>query len=260
MGACHCSSERKHGLEQPHTAMPDNTLLSNRTLDIKKTPAEVSSEQPEEVAQEVAEEAAASPKGEQQLEEAVAAKVDQHIGGAPWIVKFVPEAAEEVEEEALEAEAPAAPKPNFSGEWKMVRYEGDFETWMKEAGVGWASRKAASAAGFGVGGTVASIQQSEERITIKSKSIKGTTLQELRLDGSEQEDADVVSSKPIKVVVRWEEVDGRATLIVEAPASKNAAGSVSVPLTRRFLDGEGMIAERTNCSGTVVRLFFAKEG
>merc|ERR1719416_308675 len=43
MGACgsHCSSERKQGLEQPHTAMPANTLLSNRTPDIKKSAAEV---------------------------------------------------------------------------------------------------------------------------------------------------------------------------------------------------------------------------
>merc|ERR1719277_489852 len=79
-----------------------------------------------------------------------------------------------------EVEAKEAPKPDFSGEWKMVRYEGDFETWMKEAGVGWASRKAASAAGFGVGGTFVSIQQSEKHITIKSKSAIGTTSQELR--------------------------------------------------------------------------------
>merc|ERR550532_1563123 len=123
--------------------------------------------------------------------------------------------------------------PNFSGEWKMVRYEGDFETWMKEAGVGWASRMAASAAGFGVNGTFASIQQSETQITIKSKSIKGTTLQELRFDHDDQDDADVVSSKPIKVSVRWEEEKGISILVVEALAAKNKAGSVSVPLTRR---------------------------
>merc|ERR1712129_203076 len=117
-----------------------------------------------------------------------------------------------------------------------------------------------SAAGFGVNGTFASIQQTQTQITIKSKSLKGTTLQELKIGGDDQDDADVVSSKPIKVAVRWEELDGRAILVVEALEAKNKAGSVSVQLTRRYLDGDSMIAERTNCSGTVIRLFFCEGG
>jgi len=151
-------------------------------------------------------------------------------------------------------------KPDFSGEWKMVRYEGDFETWMKEAGVGWASRKAASAAGFGVNGTFVSVKQSGEQISITSKSIKGTTLQELKIDGSAQDDADLISSKAIKVLPRWEEVNDSMTFTVEAPASMNKGDAVTTPLTRRYLQGESMVVERTNSSGTLIRLFFSKEG
>merc|ERR1712228_155431 len=157
-------------------------------------------------------------------------------------------------------EVKESPKPDFGGDWKMVRYEGDFETWMKDAGVGWASRKAASAAGFGVNATFASIQQSEGQISIKSKSMKGTTLQELKINGCVQDDADLVSSKAIKVVPRWEEVSGVMTFTVEAPASMNKGDSVSTPLTRRYLDGGSMVVERTASSGTLIRLFFAKEG
>jgi len=254
MGACHCGSERQPGL--PVQTANGNTLLSNRLPDAKQAHADVAAEPP--VQAEAPCEAPVGAPVEALAEEAPPSELaEADATGAQEAAVCEHEALEAVPEEPAVTEAP---KPDFSGEWKMVRYEGDFETWMKEAGVGWASRKVASAADYGVNGTVASIQQTAEQINIKSKSIKGTTLQELKFNDSEQDDTDVVSSKPVKVVVRWEEVDGRMTLVVEAPVAKSKSGSVSVPLTRRFLEGESMIAERTNCSGTTVRLFFSKEG
>jgi len=268
MGACHCSNG-KEGLPQPIQTMTGLTLLGDRLADVKvgqlavpKVPAAVPAQGGGEAEADESVEKAVSPKHDMQTDapDNQTDPADAEGGDAQTTNPANEEAPVESVAEKVEDVVQAQPKPDFTGEWKMVRYEGDFETWMKEAGVGWASRMAASAAGFGVNGTFASIQQSETQITIKSKSIKGTTLQELRLDSGDQDDADVVSSKPIKVSVRWEEEKGTTILVVEAPAAKNKAGSVSVPLTRRYLEGDGMIAERTNCSGTVVRLFFVREG
>jgi len=266
MGACGSS---RQGPAQPQQAMctkdvtqhgmpNDVTLLGNRTPDFKKQQVDIQSG-----------EIADHHSGAQEQLDSPLSVPDERPRPFGRAVEDVAIAKHDDSQEQALADTddkqeimvtcPPA-KPDFNGEWKMVRYEGDFETWLKEAGVGWASRKAASAAGFGVNGTFASIQGTEEQIRIQSKSIKGTTLQELKLDGSEQDDKDIVHGTPIRVIPHWEDIDGKTVLTVEAPASKNKSGTVSTPLTKRYIDGDSMTVERTNASGTLVRLVFVKEG
>jgi len=148
-------------------------------------------------------------------------------------------------------------KPSFNGEWKMVRYEGEWEAWMLDAGVGWILRKAAAASGYGVHTTLASIQGTQDQVRITARSIKGTTVQDVRIDGCEQDDLDFVTSKQIKVTAEWEDFGGRMSLTVRVAPSQQ--GPVSVPLARRYLQGDDMVVEWTNCKDALVRMIFAKQ-
>jgi len=156
--------------------------------------------------------------------------------------------------------AQAERKPDFTGRWKMVRFEGDMDTWMREAGVGWALRKLASSAGFGVNSTFHTIKSSEESVTIETVNIKGSITSEYKIDGSVQTDTDGVHKKSIKVVPFWEDVAGRTTLTVDAstPAQQDKS-AVSASLTRRFFEGDSMVVEKTSPNGTVIRVFFEQE-
>jgi len=170
------------------------------------------------------------------------------------------QATDKPEEPAIESECARKPqktKPSFDGEWKMVRYEGDWEAWMLDVGVGWAMRKAASATGYGVNATWLSIKGTQDEIRITCRSLKGTTVQDVKINGSEQDDLDFVTSKQIKVIAEWEDMGDHFSFTVRAGPSEK--GTVSVPLARRFLLGDEMILEWTNCKDALVRMVFAKK-
>lgn len=144
------------------------------------------------------------------------------------------------------------PKPNFTGEWDLERVEGDIATWMSEVGVGWTMRKMAQANGWGVGSTSLKIQSTSDRIAMESTTLKGTTNHELQINGSAQDDYDLYLGKTVKVAPRWEDVCGRTTLMVDA------CGTASSATTKRWMEGESLVVERTNPKGTVIRTFFKK--
>merc|ERR1719512_281563 len=102
---------------------------------------------------------------------------------------------------------------------------------MKEAGVGWALRKAAAAVGFGVNKTYHSIQAHRETIKIVTRNPKGTFVKDFRIDGTEQDDEDPLDRSPIKVRVCWED------MAVTMRAFKTKAGNlVDLPTTRRYME------------------------
>jgi len=117
--------------------------------------------------------------------------------------------------------------------------------------------KAAAATGYGVNTTFASIQGTQEQVRITARSIKGTTVQDVKINGCEQDDLDFVTSKQIKVTAEWEDFFGPMSLTVRVAPSQQ--GPVSVPLARRYLQGDEMVVEWANCKDALIRMIFAKQ-
>lgn len=151
--------------------------------------------------------------------------------------------------------------PDFSGVWKMIGTSGDFDGFLKESGVGWALRLAASAAGFGVNRTFHTIEQGESRIRIETKNPRGMFLKSFAIDASEQDDLCPLTKAPIKVVPYWQWMEGErvATLIFEAFKPELKGDPVQLPLSRRWMLGESMIMEQVSPKGIAVQRIFAKQ-
>jgi len=153
-------------------------------------------------------------------------------------------------------------KPDFRGEWKMMRCEGDWDAFMKEVGVGWALRKAAGAQGYGVNKNVHAIKITGELISIETRTGLGTYVREFKANRSEHDGEDPISKKPIKILAYWEEVAGRMSLTQEGytPAAKAGGPVKKQPLARRWLEGTDMVVEQTTANGVIVKSFFSKMG
>lgn len=160
----------------------------------------------------------------------------------------------------VEAEEPQKmPNPDFTGEWVMVRYEGDMNEFMKEMGVTWAFRKAAGAVGYGVNKTFHSIVGNDERLHMTTKNPKGTFVKDLRVDGTEQDDVDPVHNKPIKIIPYWEALGNRVNLTIEAYMPEGKGDPIQLPITRRYKEGISMVVEQTSPLGVVIRRIFAPQ-
>eukprot|EP00930_Biecheleria_cincta_P010909 TRINITY_DN11329_c0_g3_i1.p1 TRINITY_DN11329_c0_g3~~TRINITY_DN11329_c0_g3_i1.p1 ORF type:complete len:305 (+),score=65.45 TRINITY_DN11329_c0_g3_i1:64-978(+) len=145
--------------------------------------------------------------------------------------------------------------PDFTGVWKMVRTEGDFDGFLKEMGVSWIFRKAAGGLGYGVNATFHSITQSEGRIRVETKNPKGTFLKDFVLDGSEQDDVDPMERQPIKVVPYWK----GQVLVMEAWMPKPSNAPQKLPVTRRYMNGEEMVVEQISPKGIAALRFFVRQ-
>lgn len=152
------------------------------------------------------------------------------------------------------------PKPDLQGEWKMARYEGDWDAFMKDVGVSWAMRKAAGASGYGVNKTVHAIKLSGERISVETRTFAGAYTREFEPNGCDQDAEDPLTKKPVKIVPFWEELGGRMALTMEGyvPAAKVGGEIKKLPVTRRWLDGSSMVVEQTSPSGFVVKSYFSR--
>lgn len=148
-------------------------------------------------------------------------------------------------------------KPDFTGVWKMIRCEGDFDGFMKEMGVNWALRRAAGAVGYGVNATFHTIRASETEIHVETKNPKGIFVKDVQIDGTEQDDVDPVHRKPIKIIPYWEVTADKVTLTMEAFMPVTNGEAIKMPLTRRYMEGASMVVEQTSPEGVVVRRVFA---
>jgi len=137
-----------------------------------------------------------------------------------------------------QAECVSKIHPDFSGTWKMVKFDGDWDGFLKEMGVGWAFRTAASAVGYGNNKTFHTIKQAVERIQIETKNQKGTFIKDYAIDATEQDDVDPVDKGPIKVIPywHWQENEHVAILVVEAFKPRpTGEDPFQMPITRRYL-------------------------
>lgn len=136
-----------------------------------------------------------------------------------------------------QAECVSKIRPDFSGTWKMVQFDGNWDGFMKEMGVGWAFRTAASAVGYGNNKTFHRIVQSVERIQIETTNPKGTFMKDYAVDATEQDDVDPMDKGPIKVIPYWHWNDNEhvAILVVEAFKPRPNGDPYQMPITRRYL-------------------------
>lgn len=164
--------------------------------------------------------------------------------------RFRAVAASPVLREANEFPPAEKPKVDFSGEWICTRVEGDFDTFLKELGVGYMLRTAASAFGYGVNRLTNRILQTDAVIEIHTWSPRGDQTLVLHTDGVEQDTVDV-EGNPIKAVARWED----AVLVISC---RRLDSSDKMPLTRRYITGGEMCIHQTSPGGITIERYFAR--
>jgi len=150
-----------------------------------------------------------------------------------------------------------AARPNFTGNWKLVKIDGDMDAFMKELGLGWMIRKAASTMNYGVGKSFNNIEHTGD--TIKVENINpggGEHVQKFRIDGTEQDDVLPREKTAVKLVATWEEVGGAPALAVRVRRVDDP--SKGMPRSKRYLNGASMVVELTSPSGIVTHRTFEK--
>ncbi|CAE7928663.1 unnamed protein product, partial [Symbiodinium sp. KB8] len=140
-------------------------------------------------------------------------------------------------------------RPNFSGDWMMVKAEGDMDAFLKEMGVGYVMRTFASSFNYGVGVTSTLIEHKGSQLKITMKTPKGTSTSTIHINGTEQGSVDPMEDRPLRVLPQWE---GKVLVV----SSRRADSAESLPTNRRFLQGVQMIVESTTQSGLVTRRIF----
>jgi len=139
--------------------------------------------------------------------------------------------------------------PNFTGHWKMTRCEGDFDSFLKEMGIGWAFRRAASAAGYGAGNTYHTIKQNDNVFSVTTTNPKGIFEKHFVVDGTEQDEKDPSDGSALRIVPVW---DGNVLHI----DTRKVSPAQVMPVTRRYFSGKEMIMEQTSPQGVIVKRFF----
>lgn len=69
----------------------------------------------------------------------------------------------------------------------LPSFPGDFDAFLKEMGVGYMARSLAKSRGYGVKSVHQAVEHSLDKIKVVQTTPKGTTVSEIRLDGTEQD-------------------------------------------------------------------------
>mmetsp|Transcript_68745 Transcript_68745/g.139330 ORF Transcript_68745/g.139330 Transcript_68745/m.139330 type:complete len:212 (+) Transcript_68745:100-735(+) len=173
-----------------------------------------------------------------------------HVLIQPAVKTEDPEDKQE-EKAPKESEKSEKSGPNFSGDWVLLRVEGDFDAFMKAKGIGYVSRSLAKSTGYGVNKMHQSVEQDGDKLKITTTNPKGTKVLNLLANVEEQDGTDPIDDKPIKIRAAW---DGSAlvmTLRSQRPAKE--LGSV-----KRYLQEEDTIQELVAPDGVVVRRVFSR--
>jgi len=144
-------------------------------------------------------------------------------------------------------------RPDFSGSWMCSRVEGDWEAFLKEAGVSWTLRKAISSMGFGVGRQSQDITQTKDQISVRNVVNSFPPREALcvyRTDGQAEEVLDL-EGHLTRSMTYWEGV----ALITE---QRSVATSQSLPKARRVMQGDEMCTVRVSASGLEVKRFYTR--
>jgi len=153
--------------------------------------------------------------------------------------------------EDLDPGSDIASPPDFSGRWTLKGIEGDFEELMLDAGVGWAMRKVARGANYGIGMVEQIIEHNADGLSIESKQGPGSTRYiNFNIDVGEQR---TIGENGASIVVtpRWE----GQTLVVEG----HFASGARIQKMKRYFDGPEMVIESITSQGLVAKRFFSKQ-
>jgi len=146
---------------------------------------------------------------------------------------------------AAPAAALATPRsrPDFSGRWMLRSIEGDFEAFLKDAGVPWTRRKLAKHRRFYVGRLVQEISQDGDELDIASERRGRVVASRIVVGAGEQE---TLGFRGVPSIVRpvWE-LDSLVMVTVKP----------WLPIQRRFMEGNDMVVEAATSEGIVRQLF-----
>eukprot|EP00437_Effrenium_voratum_P020786 CAMPEP_0181447396 /NCGR_PEP_ID=MMETSP1110-20121109/26600_1 /TAXON_ID=174948 /ORGANISM="Symbiodinium sp., Strain CCMP421" /LENGTH=194 /DNA_ID=CAMNT_0023571507 /DNA_START=1 /DNA_END=585 /DNA_ORIENTATION=+ len=175
-------------------------------------------------------------------EELVEASCDLPLVAEP-VLEEEPKPEEAVPEKVKEKVA------NFSGEWTLERIEGDFDAFLKEMGVGYMARSLAKSRGYGVKSVHQAVEHSLDKIKVVQTTPKGTTVSEIRLDGTEQDSTDPIENRAVKVLPKW---DGQTLVIVSRSKDKELI------TVRRHMRGEETVQELETPGKVLVKRVFCR--
>ena len=132
---------------------------------------------------------------------------------------------------------------DFSGTWKCIDLEGDWDKFLEAQGIGWIKRKAAKAFDYGKGKQKQIITMEGDKVTVVNHGQKETTV--TFIIGGGQQSVTTPEGGEETVNPIW---DGD---ILDMGASGDSG-------MRRYMDGERMVVE-IKTGSLIVRRFFRKD-
>jgi len=138
---------------------------------------------------------------------------------------------------------------DFEGLWVLRRIEGDVDSFMAEAGAGWAMRQLAKSMNYGVGHTEQEVSVSDNVITIANKVGLKETVACLPLDAREVVGASLDGRQCI-TCAHW---DGQC-LRVDTKKMDGTKTSTS----KRYFVGESLVVEASTMTGITVRRLYSE--
>jgi hypothetical protein len=149
---------------------------------------------------------------------------------------------------AVAEEAP--PASDFNGTWCMTDVQGDFDRFLADAGVGWASRRMAKSMNWGIGKTFQQISQSGNDFVIANASPLKSTTMEFKVGAGYQQTTGV-DGLPALVKAQW---DGQSlTMQYKKPDGQEFAPAC------RYIRGNKMVIEAPISTGSTVKRIYTKQ-
>jgi hypothetical protein len=138
---------------------------------------------------------------------------------------------------------------DFEGYWILKRVEGDVDSFMAEAGTGWAMRQLAKSMNYGVGHTEQEVSVSDNVITIANKVGLKETVACLPLDAQEVVGFGLDGRQCI-TCAHW---DGKS-LRVDTKKMDGTQTSTS----KRYFVGDTLVVEASTMTGITVRRLYSE--
>uniref|UniRef100_A0A7S2IT17 Uncharacterized protein n=1 Tax=Zooxanthella nutricula TaxID=1333877 RepID=A0A7S2IT17_9DINO len=127
------------------------------------------------------------------------------------------------------------------------------DLFLRETGIGFVTRSALAAAGYGVGSMQNTITHTGDVLEIITKCLGRTHSVKFVADGAEHDAKDPVDGRPVKFLASWEE-DGHSMRVTGHWAQSGKA----VPEMRRFMEGGEMHVQQTASTGRAVTRVFRR--
>eukprot|EP00930_Biecheleria_cincta_P082796 TRINITY_DN72447_c0_g1_i1.p1 TRINITY_DN72447_c0_g1~~TRINITY_DN72447_c0_g1_i1.p1 ORF type:complete len:302 (+),score=47.54 TRINITY_DN72447_c0_g1_i1:81-986(+) len=145
--------------------------------------------------------------------------------------------------------------PNLSGDWRLIRVEGDMDGVLKEIGYPWLVRKLFSAASYGIGKTTMHVNQSGHELKVALATEIGTSHWVMISDGEEHElNIGAPEAERCTATARWE---GE----VHITEPKLLKPRRALPVVRRYIQGQKphqtLVMEQVTAAGKNAKGIYA---